>query len=230
VIFLHKYTNTGYDASLNSLFDNLLSKGIAVLAMDLIGYGARIEEGTYFYERYPQWSKMGKMVTDTRAAIDALRSLDFVDPDKVYVSGYALGGTVALFTAALDDRIAGAAVSGAFTPLRTASNHVEGVKSFSHLYGLIPRLGYFVGEEKRIPVDFGEIISSMAPKPLLVFAPKLDRHADHDQVKQSIERVKVHYTQLGVQDRVQFREPHEFNGFSTAQQKELVEWLEGAIH
>src|SRR5690606_31482708 len=144
VIFLHKYANTGYDASLNSLFDKLLSKGIAVLAMDLIGYGARIEEGTYFYERYPQWSKMGKMVTDTRAAVDALRSLDFIDPEKLYLSGYALGGTVALFTAALDDHVAGAAVSSAFTPLRTASNQVEGIRAFSHLHGLMPRLGYFV--------------------------------------------------------------------------------------
>ena len=215
--------------SLNSLFDNLLSKGIAVLGMDLMGYGARIEEGTYFYERYPRWSKMGKMVTDTRAAVDALQSLDFIDADQIFVSGYALGGTVALFTAALDDRIAGVAVSSAFTPLRTASDEVEGIRAYSHLYGLIPRLGYFVGEEKRIPVDFGEILSSISPKPMLVFAPKLDRHADHGQVKQSIERMKVHYTQMGVQDRVQFREPHEFNGFSTAQQKELVEWLEGVI-
>jgi dienelactone hydrolase len=229
VIFLHKYANTGYDAGLNSLFDNLLSRGIAVLAMDLIGYGARIEEGTNFYERYPQWSKMGKMVTDTRAAVDALQSLDFIDPDKVFVSGYALGGTVALFTAALDGRIAGVAVSSAFTPLRTASNNVEGVKAYSHLYGLIPRLGYFVGEEKRIPVDFGEILSSIAPKPLLVFAPKLDRHADHEQVTQSMEEAKLRYMQSGVQDQLQFREPHEFNGFSTAQQKELVEWLEGLI-
>src|SRR5690606_304024 len=165
-----------------------------------------------------------------RAAVDALQSLDFIDADQIFVSGYALGGTVALFTAALDERIAGVAVSSAFTPLRTASDEVEGIRAYSHLYGLIPRLGYFIGEEKRIPVDFVEILSSISPKPMLVFAPKLDRHADHEQVKQSIERVKVHYTQLGVQDRVQFREPHEFNGFSTAQQKELVEWLEGAIH
>src|SRR5690606_6243015 len=100
------------------------------------------------------------------------------------------------------------------TPLRTASNNVEGVKAYSHLYGLIPRLGYFVGEEKRVPVDFEEILSSIAPKPTLVFAPKLDRHADHEQVKQSIEQAKLRYTQLGAQDQLQLREPHEFNGFS----------------
>ena len=229
VIFLHKYSNTGYDASLNSLFDNLLSKGIAVLAMDLIGYGARIEEGTFFYERYPEWSKMGKMVTDTRAAVDALQSLDFIDSENIFVSGHSLGGTVALFTAALEERIAGVAVSSAFTPWRTASDEIEGIKAYSHLYGLIPRLGYFVGEEKRIPVDFGEILSSLSPKPLLIIAPKLDRHTNHDQVKSSVEKVRVQYEQLGVQNSLLFREPHEFNGFSTAQQKVLVEWLEGVI-
>src|SRR5690606_11265153 len=179
VIFLHKYSNTGYDATLNPLFNELISKGIAVLTMDLIGYGARVEEGTYFYQRYPSWSKMGKMVTDTRAAVDALQSLDFVDPSKIYLAGYALGGTVGLFTAALDNRIAGTAIFSAFTPLRTASDHVEGLQGYSHLYGLIPRLGYFKGSENRIPVDFEEVLSSISPRPLLVVAPELDRHADY---------------------------------------------------
>jgi cephalosporin-C deacetylase-like acetyl esterase len=229
VIFLHKYSNTGYDATLNPLFDSLLSKGIAVLAMDLIGYGARIEEGTYFYDRYPQWSKMGKMVTDTHAAVDALQSIDFIDSDKIYVAGYALGGTVALFTAALDERVAGAAVSSAFTPLRTASDEVEGLRAYSHLYGLIPRLGYFVGHEKRIPVDFDEILSSLSPKPLLVIAPKLDRHADPDQVRHGVRIAQERYKQFGAQEFLQFSEPHEFNGFTEDQQKELVEWLEGWI-
>src|SRR5690606_30380880 len=140
--------NTGYDGSLNAFFDSLLSKGMAVLAMDLIGYGSRIEEGTLFYQRYPHWSKMGKMVTDTRAAVSALESLEFIDPDKIYLAGNALGGTVALFTAALEPKIAGLGVVSAFTPLRTASTHVEGLKSYSHLYGLIPRLGFFDGQEE----------------------------------------------------------------------------------
>src|SRR5690606_16985978 len=46
VIFLHKFSNTGFDSGLNSLFEDILSKGVAVLAMDLIGYGTRIEAGT----------------------------------------------------------------------------------------------------------------------------------------------------------------------------------------
>lgn len=229
VIFIHKYSNTGYDATLNPLFNELISKGVAVLAMDLIGYGARVEEGTYFYQRYPGWSKMGKMVTDTRAAVDALQSLDFVDPEKIFLAGYALGGTVSLFTSAMDERIAGTIVAGAYTPLRTASKDVEGLEAYSHLYGLIPRLGHFVGYENRIPVDFPEILALISPRPLMVIAPELDRHADYEQVEKSVEEARQVYQQLGASDNLQFRHPHEFSGFSSAQQKELTDWIEALI-
>src|SRR5699024_2491673 len=113
VIYWHRFSNTGFGATnLEPLFEDILSKGMAVLAMDLIGFGTRIEEGTQFYERYPHWSKLGKMVADTRAAVDALEGLKYIDGDQIFLSGFALGGTVSLFTAALDDRIAGTAVSG----------------------------------------------------------------------------------------------------------------------
>ncbi|GEO03776.1 hypothetical protein AAE02nite_14400 [Adhaeribacter aerolatus] len=230
VIFTHKFSNTGYDSYLNSLFNDLLAKGMAVLAMDMIGYGARIEEGTYFYERYPNWSKLGKMVTDTRAAIDALESLDFIDKDKIYLAGYALGGTVSLFTAALDNRIAGTAVSCAFTPWRDASANKDnsGVMAYSHLYGLSPRLGFFAGNENRLPVDYPEIISVLAPRPLLVIAPKLDRHANAGKVNQSIKEVASVYAYLNAAKNLEFKTPDEFNGFSAAQQKEMVNWLDKA--
>jgi pimeloyl-ACP methyl ester carboxylesterase len=225
VIYIHKYSNTGYDAQLSSLFEDLLSRGIAVLAMDMVGYGTRIEEGTLFYERYPHWSKLGKMVTDTRAAIDALESLEFIDNDKIFLAGYALGGTVSLFTAALDKRVAGTAVSCAFTPLRNASKDVEGVKTYSHLYGLLPRLGFFVGNENKIPVDFPEIISVIAPRPLLVISPELDRHANADKISQSIEEIASIYSILDAPNNLEFKTPHEFNGFTSSQQKDFANWL-----
>src|SRR5690606_5763451 len=150
VIFLHDYANTGFGKRFRDLFEGFLSQGIAVLALDMLGYGERIDEGTLFYERYPHWSKLGKMVTDTRAAIDATESLDFIDHDQVYVAGYALGGTVGLFTAAMDDRIAGVAAVSAFTPFRDTrtTGAQEGILAFSHLLGLLLRLGYFVGQER----------------------------------------------------------------------------------
>src|SRR5690625_6660248 len=94
MIYLHRYSNTGYDMrtgmDLRRLFEELLSRGVAVLAMDMTGYGTRIEEAKPFYDGYPNWSRMGKMVEDTRAAIDALVSLDFVDRQCIYHYGDVL--------------------------------------------------------------------------------------------------------------------------------------------
>lgn len=226
VIFLHNFSNTGYNSQSNRLFENLISKGVAVLAFDQIGYGTRIEEGTLFYERYPHWSKLGKMVTDTQAAIDALESMDFIDREKILLSGHALGGTVSLFTAAIDNRVAGVAVSSAFTPWRDPGNrHQEGLRAFSHLYGLLPRLGFFSGHENKVPVDFPEIISSIAPRPLLVIAPALDRHANISKVKQSIEAIRSVYGLYNARENVSFSTPHEFNQLTPLQETELTNWV-----
>ena len=227
VIYLHHFANTGFDSQLSSLFEKIVSKGIAVLAFDLIGYGTRIEEGIRFYERYPNWSKLGKMVSDTRAAMDALETLDFVDNERIFVSGYALGGTVSLFTAALDARVAGTAVSSAFSPWRDpASKDIEGLKAFSHLYGLLPKLGLFAGYESRVPVDFTGIISSIAPRPLLVIAPQLDRHANLEKVNQSLTEIRSVYSLFNAQKNIQYKTPREFNKLTPAQESDLANWFE----
>jgi len=229
VIYLHEFSNTGFhsimDSGIQSFFENFLSRGIAVLAMDLVGYGQRIEEGKYFYERYPLWSKLGRMVTDTRAAIDALESLEFIDNDNIFLTGYALGGTVSLFTAAMDERVSGAAVSSAFTPLRNATQEIEGVRVYSHLHGLLPRLGFFKGHENRIPVDFPEIISSIAPRHLMVISPELDRHADLENVKESMYQVRTVYELFNGSEKLHFQIPHQFNRFTASQQRDIADWL-----
>lgn len=226
VIFLHGFANTGFDSGLSRLFEGFLKKGMAVLAMDLIGYGTRIEEGTLFYQRYPHWSKLGKMVADARGAIDALETLEFVDKQKIFVAGYALGGTVSLFTAASDQRVAGTAVSSAFTPWRDPGNtDQEGIYAYSHLYGLLPRLGFFTGHETRIPVDFPGIISAIAPRPLLIISPSLDRHANPKAVNQTVEEVRSVYALLGSLQNFAFKSPEEFNQLSPAQEAELINWL-----
>ena len=74
----------------------LVQAGYAVLAYDQSGFGSRMNESAAFYDRYPHWSQMGRMVEDTRAAIDALQKDTLVDPQHIYLFGYSLGGTVGL--------------------------------------------------------------------------------------------------------------------------------------
>lgn len=108
------------------------------------------------------------MVADVRWAIDELSAIEFLDKNKIMVVGYALGGTVALYSGALDPRISGVVSVSGFTPMRsdTTGKTAEGIYHYSHLHGLLPRLGFFVGEETRIPYDFHEILASLAPQVL----------------------------------------------------------------
>ena len=122
------------------------------------------------------------MVADTRAAVDALAALTEIDGARIYLAGYSLGGKVALFTAALDDRIAGVIAASAFTPLRTAPASTEGLRQYSHLHGLLPRLGFFEGQEPKVPIDYNEVLAAIAPRPVYVRAPTLDRYASLEDV------------------------------------------------
>jgi len=230
VIFLHEYSHpNGYGKGIGPFFEALLAQGFAVYAMDMIGFGSRIEEGTLFYERYPNWSKMGKMVTDTRAAIDAMQSLDLIDKDNIFLTGYALGGSIGLLTAALDDRIAGTAIASGFTPWRTSNDEVEGIYAYSHLHGLLPRLGFFTEQRNRIPVDFAEIIAAIAPKPLLVITPTLDRHADLTQVKNTMQKVAPVYSLFKASNNLQYQTPTDITRLSSDRQNQLVNWLKQQV-
>ena len=220
VIFLHQYAHStgfafGYDVFYRNgnsrLFQSLLDKGFAVLALDLFGFGTRIEEAQNFYQRYPQWSKMGKMVTDVRYCVDALETFDFIDNDNIFLLGNTLGGKLALIAAAVDERVAGAAVLSAFSPWRTSTAQYESIRNESHQYGLIPRLGFFAGNPEGVPVDFAGIIAGVAPRPLLVIAPTLDRHADLPEVRRSVESARKIYDLYGSGKNLRFETPPEIN-------------------
>ena len=52
-------------------------------------------------------------------AVDALSKDELVDPERIYLFGYSLGGTVAIYEAALDPRVKGIVSIAGFTPMRT---------------------------------------------------------------------------------------------------------------
>lgn len=229
LIYQHEYDySKGFSSyhDVQSFFEGMTDLGYVVFSYDMIGFGNRIEEGTRFYERYPNWSKMGKMVADVKGAVDALSNLDFVDSSKIVVAGYSLGATVGLYATALDDRVAGLVSVSGFTPMRTASkdNGSEGIKAFSHLHGLIPRLGFFVGNEDRIPFDYQDILGSIAPRPVLLIAPKLDQTANLKDIRASFTEAGKIYKLLGASNQLILNSPDDFNRFTEQMQKTIYDW------
>ena len=229
VIFLHEYDfTTGYGRRIMPFFEKLINRSFAIFAFDMIGFGSRIEEGTLFYQRYPHWSKMGKMVADVKGAVQALQNMDFIDAKNIYTVGYSLGSTVGLYSAALDEHIAGMIAICGFTPMRLATQDkdIEGNRAYSHLHGLLPRLGFFLGDESRIPIDFHEIIACIAPRPLFVIAPKWNRDALSDDVLYCVQQVRNVYRLYNKDDALLFNSPDEFNRFTPEMQSKVIEWLE----
>jgi pimeloyl-ACP methyl ester carboxylesterase len=194
-------------------------RGFAVLTFDQIGFGTRVLDARDFYARYPRWSLMGKMVADTRAAVDACAQLEMIDTGRISLLGYSLGAKVGLLTMALDSRVYSLAAVAGFDPLRrdTADKGVEGLRHFSHIHGLLPRLGFFVGNESRLPFDFDAALRLTAPRRVLLIAPTLDRYARVTDVATEVKAVAY--------PGLEFETPLDFNRFYRATQQRVLEWL-----
>ena len=76
--------------------------------------------------------------------------------------------------------VAGVAAFGGWTPFRDASSAVctGGNRYLFETHALIPRLGLFQDDVRAVPYDYDELIASIAPRPVLLHAPKLNRFAD----------------------------------------------------
>ncbi len=227
VIFLHEYSYaTGYHRQSMSVIRELTERGFAVLAFDMIGFGTRIEEAFHFYDRYPHWSLMGKMVTDTRNIInDVYTRMSFIDTSKIFLTGYSLGGTVALLTAAIDNRVKGTAVVSAFSSFREDNKNTEGIQHYFDLHGLIPRLGFFTGHEDRIPIDFNDIIGCLFPRPALIISPKYDKVHSIESVRKMVEPALSLYRDKQVIQGLSVEDPDTFNNFPDSLRTALSDWL-----
>jgi len=234
VIYLHQYSYAhgfvnGYYSTGGSgttrLLRHFIDAGYAVLAIDMFGFGTRIEDADRFYQRHPGWSKMGKMVADVKTCVDAVLNIDPLDPDRVFVFGNTIGGSVGLLAAARDNRISGIAVVASVSPWRSSNSQYESIRTFSHLHGFMPRLGFYADKPKQTPVDYAEIMSVIAPRPLLVIAPTLDRYSDPAAVNTTMETVKSVYELHEVSDNLHVETPREINRLTDEMNKSIIDFF-----
>jgi len=169
----------------------LARRGLVVLAPDAPGFEDRRASGPGTDprgedDRYRYLNEMGHrlvagrllmttVLRDAAAALSALSAHPAVDPDVVGVAGHSMGGTTALFHAALDARVRFAAVSGA-----------------ACTYGRRVADGTAIELASAIPgiagvADLDDIARLVAPRPLLLVSATEDRYsADADAIEQAI--------------------------------------------
>lgn len=202
--------------------------GFATFCYDQIGCGRRVEEVEHFYDRYPKGSLLGAMVRDAQAALTAMTDLPQVNPNRIYVVGYGLGAMVAQHLAALDDRPAGYAIIAGPQPFRldTEDKPLGGIARWSRLLMLLPRLGHYVGNELYVPYDAHLLIASMAPRPVCVVTPLLDREVVHDDVTRAVESARQIYELYGASDSLTHVSPETYNHFGPEMHAIVLEWLQ----
>ena len=114
------------------------------------------------------------------------------------------------------------------TPFRSDNDAAGtgGWRRWSHLYGWLPRLGGFAGNEGAVPVDFPEILSAIAPRPLLVIAPMLDWHHPQGNVAQAIEAAKSTYNSRHAANKLQLYSPMCLAEFNNDIQSQITRFLQ----
>ena len=68
-------------------------------------------------------------------------------------------------------------------------------------------------------------LASIAPRPLLVVAPSLDRDACFADVKTCVDEANKVYRLLGKENNLNFSGPKDYNHFQENRQQEILDWL-----
>ncbi len=192
--------------------------GFVTLVYDQMGFGRRrdIDFNTYFnlWNACEHPSKCGVHFGHSMTGIriyDAIRMLDFlqqrdeVDPDKIAMVGISGGGLVTQFTAALDDRVKAACVSGHINLYATS---ILGLRHCIDNYA--PGLGQIA--------DNDDVACLIAPRGLLVESGLQDPIFPIDATRQAIAKLEKCYALLDASDNLEtdlFDSGHEFSGAKT---------------
>ena len=224
---------------------DLVQAGYAVLAPDLYADGERVEPGHRpyepidFYRRYPEWSTVGKAVYDNMIAIDYLCSLPEIDAAKIGVIGHSLGGHSAVFLAGLDERVRATCTNGGCTVFAKYLEHwartplpEELVASQPPVYCYIPGFRpYMSHAEIANPVEFGDVMGLVAPRPLLYAGAiaNLGTPGHLEVLEETWERAFELYTLCGAADALEYNIYPGTHDFPERARNFTVKWFDRVL-
>lgn len=192
-----------------------VAHGFAALAIEQLGFGHRRDEAAR--QRGPDASScqplsgsallLGETMIGWRV-YDALRALDYlqtrpdVDAQRLAVMGISGGGTTSLFSAALDERIKVAVISGYFNTFRAS------IYTISHcMDNYVPGILRYA--------EMPDIAGLIAPRPVHIESGIHDPIFPVEATKEAFARLQRIYEVFGAADRLSlhlFDGGHEFNG------------------
>lgn len=203
----------------------LVRRGFIVIVPELLGFGDRRQKAEFEQQAVHSCHSVstfllqmghtmsGHRVYETMRAIDCLQERPDVDPNRIGIMGISGGGLVASFTAALDDRVRAAVVSGYVNTFK------DSILSIHHCID-----NYIPGLNRH--AEMPDIVSLIAPRPLLIEAGRDDTIFPVAAVIGAYERIREAYRLLGAEIALEldiFDGDHQISGKKAYDL--LAQWL-----
>ncbi|MCS6865304.1 MAG: alpha/beta hydrolase family protein [Gemmataceae bacterium] len=157
----------------------------------------------------------GIVIWDDMRTVDYLLTRREVDPKRIGCVGISMGGYRAMFLAGLDERIAAACVVGFMSTVAPMIKAHVDTHSFVHF---IPMLHQYL--------DWPDVVSMMAPKPLMVQQCSQDRLFPFDGMNDSLRRIEAVYEKAGVRKNFAGRFYDAPHMFSKTMQDDAFAWFD----
>lgn len=136
-------------------------------------FGRWREAAAALNREHPNWTGIGKLVSDTRLMVDALAADPRVDADRIGIAGHSLGGKMAFYTGCLDSRIRAILASD------------FGVRWDQTNWRDPWYWGELVGELEAAGMDHAQLLGLAAPKPLCLIAGQYDNMDSWEMMTQA---------------------------------------------
>jgi dienelactone hydrolase len=178
----------------------LVRRGYVVLAPDLRCFGDRADwtppdhylcDTNLVHAVMAGENPLAQNLWDLARCLDVLQAHPLVDPGRIGMAGLSYGGTVTLFLAATDERVAACVVSGYFSSWAEAHKMPWNMCGSQVLPGMLGQLEH---------VDLGALV---APRPMLVESGSEDDLFSASVAEAGCQRLRPVYESLGVSgDRI----------------------------
>jgi dienelactone hydrolase len=190
----------------------LVRRGYVVLAPDLRCFGERQDwnpedhyacDTNLVHAVMAGWSPLTQNLWDLARSLDVLEAHPLVDPTRIGAVGLSLGGTMTLFLAATDSRVAAAVVSGFLSSWGEAHKVPWNMCGSQVLPGMLGRIEH---------VDLGALV---APRPLLVETGTEDLIYPLAAASASMDALAILYDGMGVPRALRhdvFEGDHQWHG------------------
>jgi dienelactone hydrolase len=172
----------------------LVRQGYIVLAPDLRCFGERLDEmpadhyacdTNLVHAVMAGWNPLAQNLWDMARALDVLEQHPLVDPGRLGVGGLSYGGTVSLFLAAYDERVAATVVSGYLSSWQASHAVPLNMCGSQVLFGSLGRLEHL------------DVAAIIAPRPLLVESGTDDPIFPVAAATETVARLRLLYDHLG---------------------------------